>query len=87
MPKMPKIFCEMQLTCSKESNYIKHLATRKHQIRTNTNKYEEKMPKNAATAYECECGRVYKHASSLWNHKKKCAPCITENPKKEKIQK
>ena len=41
------------------------------------------MPKNAATAYECECGRVYKHASSLWNHKKKCAPCITENPKKE----
>ena len=89
MPKNAKnaenFFCEKcNFTCSKESNYIKHLATRKHQIRTNTKKYEEKMPKNAATAYECECGRVYKHASSLWNHKKKCAPCITENPKKGK---
>jgi hypothetical protein len=87
MPKNAKnaenFFCEKcNFTCSKESNYIKHLATRKHQIRTNTKKYEEKMPKNAATAYECECGRVYKHASSLWNHKKKCAPCITEIPKK-----
>ena len=34
--------CDFQ--CSKESNYNRHLMTRKHKIRTNTN---EKVPKNA----------------------------------------
>jgi len=56
--------------CSKKSNYDTHLATSKHKIRTNTN---EKEPKNA-TSHSCECGNKYKHASSLWNHKKKCQP-------------
>jgi len=49
-------------TCS-HKDYNKHLATRKHQIRTND------VPK---APYECNCGRIYKHASSLWNHKQKC---------------
>tara|TARA_A100001015_G_C14918288_1_gene683249 strand:- start:49 stop:981 length:933 start_codon:yes stop_codon:yes gene_type:complete len=71
--KMPKnagnFHCEFcDFTCSKESNYQVHLSTLKHKIRTNTN---EKVPKNAK-AYNCECGKNYKHASSLWNHKKKC---------------
>ena len=42
--------------------------TRKHKIRTNTN---EKVPKSAEQ-YNCKCGKKYKHASSLWNHKKNC---------------
>ena len=58
--------CDFQ--CSKESNYNRHLMTRKHKIRTNTNK---KVPKNAEQ-YHCNCGKKYKHASSLWNHKKNC---------------
>ena len=29
------------------------------------------MPKNAEQ-YNCNCGKKYKHASSLWNHKKNC---------------
>ena len=58
--------CDFQ--CSKESNYNRHLMTRKHKIRTNTNK---KVPKNAEQ-YNCNCGKKYKHASSLWNHKKNC---------------
>ena len=58
--------CDFQ--CSKESNYNRHLMTRKHKIRTNTN---EKVPKNAEQ-YHCNCGKKYKHASSLWNHKKNC---------------
>jgi len=29
------------------------------------------MPKNAVK-YNCKCGNTYKHASSLWNHRKKC---------------
>ena len=58
--------CDFQ--CSKESNYNRHLMTRKHKIRTNTN---EKVPKSAEQ-YNCKCGKKYKHASSLWNHKKNC---------------
>ena len=58
--------CDFQ--CSKESKYNRHLMTRKHKIRTNTN---EKVPKNAGK-YHCNCGKKYKHASSLWNHKKNC---------------
>ena len=46
MPKNANKFscerCDFQ--CSKESNYKRHLMTRKHKIRTNTN---EKVPKNA----------------------------------------
>ena len=70
MPKNAEIFrCEFcDFSCSKKSNYNFHIATLKHKIRTNTN---DKMPKNAR-AYNCECGKIYKHASSLWNHKKKC---------------
>ena len=70
MPKNAKIFhCEFcDFSCSKESNYHNHLSTLKHKIRTNTNK---KVPKNAKI-YICSCGKNYKHASSLWNHRKKC---------------
>ena len=58
--------CDFQ--CSKESNYNRHLMTRKHKIRTNMN---EKLPKKAEQ-YHCNYGKKYKHASSLWNHKKNC---------------
>ena len=44
--------CDFQ--CSKESNYNRHLMTRKHKIRTNTNK---KVPKNAEQ-YHCNCGKM-----------------------------
>jgi hypothetical protein len=70
MPKNAKIFyCEKcDFKCSKESNYNKHLNTRKHKMLTNTDK---KMPKNAKICY-CECGKSYKHRQSLHIHKKKC---------------
>jgi hypothetical protein len=50
------------------SNYDKHLMTAKHKRLTNTNK---KTIKNGA-AYNCECGKTYKHQSSLCKHKQKC---------------
>ena len=70
MPKNAEIYvCEKcNFKCSKKSNFDKHLLTRKHKILTNPN---EKMPKNAA-AFQCECGKVYKHNSTLSSHKKKC---------------
>ena len=62
-------------TCRK-SQYDRHISTLKHQIRTSTNcctensssKFEIKPSKE----YKCMCNKVFKHASSLWNHKQKC---------------
>jgi hypothetical protein len=65
-----KFFCNhCDFTCCKESNYNSHLLTRKHKILTNPN---EKVPKNADKIYACDCGKKYKHMSSLCNHKKNC---------------
>jgi hypothetical protein len=44
------------------------MLTRKHEILQNTT---EKNVKNSLN-FICECGKEYKHHSSLWNHKKKC---------------
>ena len=70
------LYCEKcNFKCFKKSNWNTHIHTRKHEIRTNTNKYEqenaEKMPLHNK-CYVCNCGKNFKHASSLWNHKKKC---------------
>ena len=53
-------------TC-KKSDYTKHLTTRKHKLRSNT---IEISP--CIKDFKCDCGKTYKHQSSLWNHKQKC---------------
>jgi hypothetical protein len=82
MPKNAKEFiCEKcDFKCSKLSNYNAHILTRKHKILQNTT---EKNSKNAE--YICDCNKVYKHHSSLWNHKKQCI-FIKENKKEEIIE-
>jgi hypothetical protein len=77
-PKNARFFycknCDFK--CSKKSNYDKHILTLKH---TNTYKIlpftEIKNAENAekSNAFECECGRIYKHRQSLYTHKKKCS--------------
>ena len=52
----------------RKSQYDRHLSTAKHQIRTNTNI----IVQNSYKVYRCECEKIFKHASSLWNHKQKC---------------
>uniref|UniRef100_A0A6C0AS55 C2H2-type domain-containing protein n=1 Tax=viral metagenome TaxID=1070528 RepID=A0A6C0AS55_9ZZZZ len=75
-PKIPlKFYCEMcDYYTSNKKDYSKHLLTLKHQnyINTNslTNKNPQKSPKN--NIYECNCGKVYKHLSSLCKHKNNC---------------
>lgn len=67
-----KIVCnKCYFSCSKESEWYRHISTLKHKIRTNTNEKTPKTPKNA-NLFSCYCGKLYKHASSLWNHKQKC---------------
>ena len=81
MPKNAEyIICEIcNFKCSKLSNYNIHILTRKHKILQNTT---EENAKNAE--YICDCNKVYKHHSSLWNHKKRCNFKIKENIIKEK---
>jgi hypothetical protein len=68
-PKSTKKYvCEhCDFSCSKESDYTRHLMTLKHQKANIANS-------GGATQYDCElCSRIFKHASSLSRHKKKCA--------------
>ena len=72
-------YCEnCDFTCSKKSDYARHLSTAKHKKHEMDN---EKAPKNA-TPYMCLCGNEYKHASGLSKHKKKCT-YIQNSAKKE----
>ena len=62
--------CEIcDYNTSRLSQYDRHVMTSKHLILTQTNEME---PKSSNTNYTCDCGKQYIHASSLWNHKKKC---------------
>ena len=64
--------------CSKQSNYDKHLATRKH---LSTTKNNEIPPKKE---YSCKCGKTYNHRASLFNHNKLCT-YVSEPQKKHKL--
>ena len=73
--KTPNNYC--CITCdfytSNKKDYSRHLSTHKHKILTNTNEKTQKNPKTSnINTYYCECGKKYKHASSLSGHKKKC---------------
>ena len=76
MPKNAEKFsCDKcNFSCSKKSNYDKHLLTAKHQILTNT---YNKAPVKCLT-FECDCGKRYKHRQSLYAHKKKCTHVYIE---------
>ena len=52
-------------TCSNQSNYNKHLNTRKHKM--------ELSGEKTTTEFLCSlCGKIYKTQSGLWKHEKKC---------------
>jgi hypothetical protein len=60
--------CELcDYTCNKKSDYNKHLTTNKHKIL-------QDPTLNVANIqnYVCNCGKTYKHSSTLYAHKKTC---------------
>ncbi len=69
--------CELcNFTCSKNCDWLRHLATVKHTLLINNTK---KTPKECV----CVCGKKYKFMSSLCYHKKKCPvinPSLEEKP-------
>jgi hypothetical protein len=48
------------------------LSTSKHKNTTNTTTNTTNLVPKSSENYICECGKEYKHHSSLWSHKKKC---------------
>ena len=72
-----KYICECcDFKCSKLSNYNKHLTTRKHKNLQNDTKKPPKL-------YICDCGKKYKHSSTLYAHKKKCNLQQEKTPKED----
>ena len=62
---------------SRKSQYERHIMTAKHLKNTNTTNMELNTTKKSS--YTCQCGKIYNHRASLFNHKKTC------NFKKENI--
>ena len=78
-PKNPKMYeCEKcAYSSSNKKDYSRHLLTSKHLSQSERYEMVNKNPKKSQNLqttliYECECGKVYKHFSGLWRHKKSC---------------
>ena len=71
-----KLICKTcNFSCNKKSNFDKHLMTNKHknlQNPTNT------CIKNSKIKYNCVCGKIYKHSSTYYAHKKHCDFVVIE---------
>jgi len=70
--KSPKIsykfYCEKcNYKCSKQSEFNRHSSTNKHKILQNPT-----SDINNSKTYICECGKNYKHSSTLYAHRKNC---------------
>jgi DNA-directed RNA polymerase subunit F len=74
--------CELcDYTCSKQSDFNKHLGTGKHKRITMDNSLDNKI---APREYKCECDRKYTFCSGLSKHKKKCNFLATSEIKQDK---
>ena len=68
-PKLAEFFCDnCQYICHKQSDYTKHLLTRKHSMITNGAVAASFSP----SGYSCICGNIYKYRSGLSRHEKNC---------------
>jgi hypothetical protein len=62
-----KFHCECcDYSTSRKSQFERHITTDKHKILQNpTQSYTEKT-------WNCKCGKIYKHSSTFYAHRKKC---------------
>jgi hypothetical protein len=89
-PKNAKFCCELcHFKCFKNSDWIRHIKTKKHIYRHDGNELENagtKFPKNAEknAEYICDCGKSYSTNSGMWKHKKSCVN-LTPNDNSDKL--
>jgi len=75
----PSYSCEI---CNYQSHnkkdYSRHLLTAKHKSKCDWKKWNDENPPKPPDdfSYACPCGKIYRHSSGLWKHKKK--GCIVE---------
>ena len=81
-----------------KTDYNKHIRTIKHISVTMANGMANDFARNLAKLenkknlnsnkkieqYECECGKIYQHKSSLCKHKKTCSLFVDTDKEKEK---
>ena len=89
MAKILTLKCEKKFYCkfchfgsNNKTDYNMHIMTNKHKrliLAKNTNVISQNLAKNI---FMCDCGKVYKHQSSLCKHKLKCI--YKKNDKDEK---
>jgi len=79
-PKIAKNFyCNFcNYVCSKQSEYNRHISTLKHKNLQKPNTHQENEKK-----YDCNCGKIYRHSSTLYAHKKICYFLHKENDNSE----
>ena len=81
-PESKKSFsCQKcMFTCSKESDWNRHISTQKHQKLCGVNQFIKFTPEVEKGKFTCEkCNNVYKCKSGLWYHKQKCKPPAENN--------
>lgn len=71
--------------CSKQSDYTRHILTRKHKMIVNDSENDSKKTPKNAKPYKCECGKEYKYDSGYYRHKKTCI--YVPEPEPEIIEK
>jgi hypothetical protein len=80
-PKNAEFCCNYcDFICSKNSEWIRHINTKKHIHRVNGNNLENaEIKKNAE--HICNCGKKFSSNSGLWKHNQKCKTYKTNNNK------
>jgi hypothetical protein len=70
-----KFWCEKcDFACCKNSNFLKHLTTVKHNKRVLSATINNLIPEKAAKFVCNTCNKSYKERSGLWRHSKTCKP-------------
>ena len=87
-----RFVCEnCNFECCKKGDYNRHILTGKHKRLINTNNDYTILTSNTSNTsniikeYNCECGKKYKHITSLYKHKKKCTGKKEENNLQELV--
>ena len=76
-----KYICDIcDYSCSKNSDFIKHLGTNKH------NAHKCSLNAHKIDIFTCDCGKTYKHIQSYNRHKKICSDDTTNNISGDTIQ-
>jgi len=74
-----KYYCEKcYFTCSKSSDWGRHILTRKHKNDDNDDKKNAVYAKHLSKHFECDCGKKYVYRQGLSIHRKKC-PIFEKN--------